>query len=39
MSTNAKKASHVPPKNFTDLYQYIVKSKALLKEKRKEDII
>ena len=33
-----KEKESVPPKNFTELYQAIAKSKVLLKEKRKEDI-
>jgi len=33
-----KEKESVPPKNFTELYQAIAKSKSLLKDKRKEDI-
>ena len=32
-----KKEESIPPKSFIDMYQAISKSKALLKEKRKED--
>jgi len=33
-----KQEEEVPPKNFIEMYQVIAKNKALLKEKRKEDI-